>query len=188
ERELAIRASLGASRWRLIRQLLVENLLLAGIGGAVGVLASLWGVDALIGLAPASLPRAADVHVDARVLAFGASVSMLAGILFGRARALQGPRRTPGDTLGATTSAAGGGRLRRALVVVEVALTVMLLVGAGLLARSFSRLRGVDGGFDARNVATMYVSLPESGYRDPAKITVLYDQLLARLENLPGVE
>lgn len=188
ERELAIRASLGASRWRLIRQLLVENLLLAGIGGAVGVLASLWGVDALIGLAPASLPRAADVHVDARVLAFGASVSMLAGILFGLAPALQGTRRTPGDTLRATTSAAGGGRLRRALVVVEVALTVMLLVGAGLLARSFSRLRGVDGGFDARNVATMYVSLPESGYRDPAKITVLYDQLLARLENLPGVE
>src|SRR5262249_49755431 len=147
ERELAIRASLGASRGRIARELLLESLLLSLAGGAAGVLLSVWAVEALGALAP-GLPRAAQISVAARVAAVAAALSILVGVLCGLARAILGSRQELGDTLRRTGPAAGGGRVRRALVVAEVALTVTLLVGAGLLARSFARLGAVDAGVD----------------------------------------
>src|SRR5262249_43308628 len=129
ERELAIRASLGASRGRIARELLVESLPLSVVGGACGVLLAVWGVDALAALAP-GLPRAAEVHVDARVAAFAAALSIGVGLLFGMAPAIVGSRQDLADTLRRTGPAAGGGRIRRVLVVAEVAPPVALLLPA----------------------------------------------------------
>jgi len=190
ERELAIRASMGASRGRLARLLLVESLLLAVLGGALGAVLAMWGVDALMALAPGTLPRSAGVEVDGRVLAFSGALSLVVGVLFGLAPALKGSRQDLGGALRSVSQsiAGGGGRLRHALVIAQIAITVMLLVGAGLLWRSFERLQAVDPGVEVRHVTTAQLSLPEARYEDPARITGLYDRLLQRIENLPGVE
>ncbi|HYN85047.1 MAG TPA: ABC transporter permease [Pyrinomonadaceae bacterium] len=193
ERELAIRTALGASRWRIMRQLLTESLLLALAGGALGLLVALWGVDLLLTLAPDAIPRADEVGVDTSVLTFTLVVSILTGLACGLAPAVQGTRADVSTALkdAVKGSAAGFGRsrLRGALVVAEVALAVVLLTGAGLLMRSFARLTQVNPGFDAAaGVVLMDVPLSPARYREEAQVVAFYDELLRRVRQLPGVE
>lgn len=191
-REIAIRVALGARRWTIVRQLLVESLLLAGAGGLVGLLGAFWGVEALAKLLPDSLSKLQDVSIDARVLLFTLGVSALTAIVFGGVPALLASRTKPGETLSEVArDAAGGasGRLvRRVLVVSEVALAVVLLVGAGLLIRSFQLLRQVDTGFTTQDRLTMKMVLPMPKYAKPDARRAFYDETLRRVKELPGVE
>jgi putative ABC transport system permease protein len=191
-KEIAIRATLGASRWRLARQVLTESVLLALVGGIAGLLLAVWGTSLVAKLGERVLPSLAQVDVDWTVLGFTLVVSVVAGLAFGAAPALHAAKPDLGDSLkdGGRTSTSGGarGRLRGALVVVETALALVLLVCAGLLLRSVGELRGVDPGFDPRNVLTMNVSLPSAKYPDaPARMT-FYDRLVENARALPGVE
>jgi putative ABC transport system permease protein len=197
EREMAIRASLGASRARIMRQLMIECLPLGLMGGALGVLLALWGIDLLESLLPATLPRHNEIGVNGRVLSFTAALALLTVLLFGLLPALQAVKADMRAALG--EGGRGGsrqGRLRRLLVVAEVALALVLLVGAGLMVRSFVKLRQADVGFNERNVLTMRVPLPDAKYpipndaNDPRIPTGLafYEQLLERVEALPGVK
>jgi len=191
EKELAIRAAMGAGRVRLVRQLLTESVLLALLGGIAGVMLAVWGVQALLALSPADLPRLDQVSIDARVLVFTFAVAALTGILFGLAPAVKASRINLTQTLKeGSRSVAGGGshRLRRLIVVVEIALSLVLLVGAGLLMRSFFRLMRVDPGFDPHNVLTMKVQVPRSKYKDGPAVANFYQQLLEKIRALPGVE
>ncbi len=191
EKELAIRAAMGAGRIRLLRQLLTESVLLALLGGAAGVMLAVWGVDALLALSPADLPRIDEVSIDARVLAFTFAVAALTGILFGLIPALKASRTNLTQTLKeGSRGVAGGGshRLRRLIVVAEIALSLVLLMGAGLLMRSFFRLMRVDPGFDSHNVLTMKVQVPRTKYKDGPAVTTFYQQLVEKIQALPGVE
>jgi putative ABC transport system permease protein len=191
QKEIALRMALGATRSRLIRQLLTESVLLACAGGALGMLLALWGTDALVSLSPASLPRAKEIGIDATVLGFTFLISLVTGILFGLAPALQASKPDLNQTLkegGRTSAGAGRNRLRRALVVFEVASALVLLIGAGLMLKSFWRLSNVNAGFDARNVLTMTVSLPRSKYPDSHRQSAFFEQAIARLETMPGVQ
>jgi putative ABC transport system permease protein len=197
EREMAIRASLGASRGRIVRQMMVECLPLGLMGGALGVLLALWVIDLLETLLPASLPRHNEIGVNGRVLVFTFALSLFTVLLFGLLLALQAVKVDLRASL--SEGGRGGsrqGRVRRLLVVAEVALALVLLIGAGLMARSFVKLRQVDVGFTERNVLTMRVPLPDAKYpfpgdhndlRTPAGLA-FYEQLLARIEALPGVK
>lgn len=199
EQELAIRASLGASRPRLIRQLVSECLPIGLLGAISGLLLAEWGIEGLSALLPASLPRHNVIAIDARVLAFTGGVSLVTVLIFGLLPALKVVRADVRASL--SEGGRGGlgslrqGRLRSGLVVSEVALALVLLIGAGLMARSFINLRRVDAGFQPRNVITMRVALPEAKYpmplsaNDPGEPAgvAFYDQLLARVEALPGV-
>jgi len=191
-KEIAIRLALGARRRTIVRQLLVESLLLAVGGGLLGVLGAVWGVEALAKLLPESLSKLQSVSVDTRVLLFTAGVSVLTAIVFGGVPALLASRTKVGATLSDVARDAGGGssgrHLRRVLVVSEVALAVVLLVGAGLLLRSFQLLRQVNVGFTTENRLTMRMVLPFEKYPSQAARTSFYDQMLARVKNLPGVE
>ncbi|HUE87758.1 MAG TPA: ABC transporter permease [Vicinamibacterales bacterium] len=184
-RELAVRSALGAKRGRLVRQLLTESVLLASVGGAIGLLVAYWGVDALIAIAPESIPRLGDVQVDPRVAAFTLSVSAMVGVLFGIVPALQGARPDLVDALkdGGRTGTARAGA-QRTLVVAEVALALVLLIGAGLMLTSFSRLRAVDVGFNASNLVVVFVPLPQARYNTEAQ-TQFYTRLLERLHANP---
>ena len=190
-KEIALRAALGASRGRIIRQLLVESVLLAGIGGACGLLLAVWGTDLLVALVPKTIPRAAEIHLDGAVLAFTFLASLGTGIFFGLAPALQASRldlRTAlNDTTRGTSGGAGQHRLRNALVVAEVALALLLLTGAGLLLQSFARLSQVHPGVQPERLLTAGISLPESTYSSPEKIALFQDQLLTRVRALPAV-
>jgi len=191
EKELAIRAALGAGRIRLLRQLLTESVLLALLGGAAGVMLAGWGVDALLALSPADLPRIDEVKIDGRVLMLTFAVAALTGVLFGLIPALKASSINLSKTLKeGSRSVAGGGshRLRRVIVVAEIALSLVLLVGAGLLMRSFLRLMRVDPGFDSHNVLTMKVQVPRSKYKDGPAVANFYQQLLEKIQALPGVE
>ena len=193
QREIAIRSALGARSFHLLRQLLTESILLALIAGVIGVLLAAWGTSALVALSPDSLPRAREIGFDWRVVAFTGAIALTTGIIFGLVPALWGPRVELTDALkeGARGSTVGGGGLRKSLVVVEVALSVMLLVGAGLMLRSFSLLRSVNPGFRTDHALTLRVSLPVPEGRitpaDEDRFVSFFDRTLARLSELPGV-
>jgi putative ABC transport system permease protein len=191
-REIAIRLALGARRWTIVRQLLVESLLLATAGGVLGVLGALWVVEALSKLVPESLSKLQNVTIDARVLMFTLGVSVLTAIVFGGVPAVLAARAKPGETLSDVARDPGGGtsgrHVRRVLIVSEVALAVVLLVGAGLLIRSFQLLRQVQTGFSTENLLTMKMVLPMPKYGKPEARRAFYDEMLRRVGELPGIE
>ena len=190
QKEIAIRRALGASRWRVVRQLLTESVLLALAGGSLGVLFAIWGSDLLLVIAPTSLPRLSEVRIDGGVLVFTLLVSLVTGVLFGLAPALQSSRIGLSEKLkeGDRGSTAGHARLRNGLIVSEVALALMLLIAAGLLIESFAQLARVQPGFNPERVLTFNISLPDNPYRDDARAAAFYDQLVRRIEGLPGVK
>jgi len=192
QRELAIRAALGAGRARLVRQILIECVVLGLLGGAAGLLLAAFGTDLLRALAPPELPRLSNVGIDRTVLAYAAAASVITSLLFGLLPALHASRRDSGGQLkeGGRTGSAGraGGRARAALAVGELALALVLLVGAGLLIRSFIALNNEDPGFATKGVLALRIDLPAASYGEPARIAGFYDQLVERLDALPGVE
>jgi putative ABC transport system permease protein len=190
EKEMAIRGALGAGRRRLVLQLLAESLVLATAGGALGLLLAYLAIPAVRTLSAGSIPRVNDVSIDGSVLAFSLGLTLLTGIIFGLAPAWHASRPGIGEVLkeGGRSSVASSGRwLRSGLMVVEVALSIVLLVGAVLLLRSFSRITGVDPGFRADNVLAFRVTLPNKSYPESRQSIAFYDGLLARLETLPQV-
>jgi putative ABC transport system permease protein len=184
--------ALGARRWAIARQLLIESLLLASAGGLLGVLAAIWGVAGLSKLLPESLSKLQAISVDSRVFLFTIGVTLLTAIAFGVVPALHATRANPGDALGETSRDVAGGvsgrYLRRVLVIAEVAVAVVLLVGAGLLIRSFNRLRQVDLGFKTDNLLTMRMVLPLPKYMKQETRRTFFDELLRRVNEIPGVE
>jgi putative ABC transport system permease protein len=190
-REIAIRAAVGASRGRIVRQLITESMVLALIAGAAGLLLAKWGSDALVALAPGNVPRLAETGIDGWVLAFTLIVSLASSLLFGLAPALQISRADLNETLkeGASRMLSGGkgSRMRGALVVAEVALSVVLLIGAGLLIRSFLALHNVALGFEPDHVLVIESSVPASGLESSRRATRFYNDLLTDLATLPGV-
>jgi predicted permease len=191
QKEIAVRAALGATRGRMIRQLLTESLILGLLGAGAGLLFAHWSIRALIALSPADIPRVAAVNLDARVLAFVLVTAVVAGILFGLAPALQGSARHAADALKETGRGSTDGRrrsrLRDVVVASEFALAVVLLVGAGLMIRSFAGLQAIDSGFNPRGVLTMIVSVAGSRAAEPGRRRVFYDELVRRAQALPGV-
>jgi putative ABC transport system permease protein len=191
QREIKVRLALGASAVRIIRQLLTESVLLAGLGGALGTVLAFWGTDLIVALSPETLTRVADTALDARVLAFTALVSLATGIAFGLAPALLVSKSNLAESLkegrrGATASGQTT-RARGLLVVAEVALALVLLVGAGLLINSFVRLQQVAPGFDARQVLAFNVAPSADRTSTPQQIGAFYRDLTAQLKALPGV-
>ena len=189
-REMTIRTVLGAGRGRLARQLLTENILIALVGGALGIVLAYWLVHTLLALRPASLPRANEIGISAQVLAFSVGVTIVTGLLIGLLPALQVGRTELRAAVpaGGRGSAVGRSGLRRALVAAEVLFAVLLLVAAGLLARSFRALLDERAGFDPTGVLAINVSLPETRYPDGALRSSYYTQALAALRAIPGVE
>ena len=190
EREIGVRLALGATRRRLVRQLLTESVLLALVGSALGVLLAWVGLGVLVGMAPADIPRLDQVRIDPLVLTVTMAVAVATGVGFGLMPALQASRPVVADALreGARgTTGLRGQRARRALVGAQVALVVVLLTGAGLLIRSFIELQRVQLGFRPEKLLTMRVSLPPGTYEPPAR-AVFFSELLDRLRQLPGVE
>jgi putative ABC transport system permease protein len=191
EREMAIRTTLGATRSRMVRQLLTESVLLSLIGGGLGLLLALWGVTALVGLGLNSLVPVEAIHLDARLLIFAALVSLVTGIIFGLAPALQASKLNLNEMLKeGGRGTAGSARARRAqalLVITEVALTMVLLVGAGLMLRSFMYLLEVNPGFKPDNLMTLHVAVPQKKYAEGERLNALYDQVRERVGGLPGV-
>jgi predicted permease len=190
-KEIAIRAALGAKRTALIAQLLAESVLLALAGGALGIALSAWGTHALAALGQGNLPRVDEIGIDWRVMLFTAGLSLITGVLFGLLPALQLSRQDLNPVLRAEGRGSAGSRRRSrargVLVVAQVALSMVLLVGAGLLIRSFVRLRNVNGGFDARNVLTMRVALPPARYPKGPQMAAFYDQVVKKVSAMPGV-
>jgi putative ABC transport system permease protein len=191
QREISIRAALGAERSRIVRQLLVEALLLALVAGAIGVAIAQGTGRLLVAYAPDALPRLNELSIDSRVLGFALLSSLITGVLFGMIPAVSASRPNLTDTLKEGTAGAGGGarrqRLRNVLVVGEVALSVTLLIGAGLLIRSFWYLQRVNPGFNTERLLTMRINLPGLQYRTGELKSAFYDRLLADVRGLPGV-
>lgn len=191
EREIAVRMALGASRSRILRQLLTESVLLALLGGFAGFLLALWGTSGLLALAPESTPRLADVTTDLWVLAFTITVALATGVAFGLTPAfhlfrqsLQGPMQAGA---GRQTASRGRRRLRKGLVVCEMTVTLLLLVGAGLMVRTLLTLSNVDPGFDHENTLRAHLELPKSKYGENAQLIAFYRQTLEQVQALPGV-
>jgi len=193
QREMALRTALGARSSHLLRQLLTESLLLTIVAGGFGILLAAWGTAALVALSPDSLPRANEISFDWRVLVFTGAIALVTGIVFGLVPAIWGRQTNLTDTLkeGSRGSTSGHGRMRKTLVVAEVALSLMLLVGAGLMLRSFAQLRQVNPGFQTDHALTLRVSLPvpnsEITAADGDRFVAFFDRALARIRELPGV-
>jgi len=192
QKEIALRTALGASRIRIVRQMITESLLLSIIGGTLGALLAVWGVDLLVKLSDNSLPTTANVTIDATVLAFTLLISVLTGLLFGIAPALRTANVNLIDSLkdGVRGGAEGPmrNRTRSLLVVFESAVAVMLLIGAGLLVRSLIALQRVDPGFDSNNVLTLRIDLGRKKYDTPDKRTGFFHEIETRVSHLPGVQ
>ncbi len=184
QQELAVRAALGATRARVLRQLLTESVLLGLIGGAIGLIVASWGVNALMALEPNALPGTTEIRLDRWALGFTFGLSLLTGLAFGTAPAWQATRVTSARVIGSTQRA----RIRNVLVVGEIALSQVLLVGAGLLIQTFARLIGTDPGFDPRRVVSAEFWLTGTRYDSTARIAGFYGDLTARLEALPGIQ
>ncbi len=192
EREFTIRTALGAGRWRLIRQLLTESVLVSLAGGVLGLILAIWGTSLLVALQPENLPRVDEIGIDARVLGFTLGLSLLTGIVFGLLPAWSVSRANVNEALkeGGRGASAGAARqrLRSAFVIVELAVALVLLVGAGLLLKTFSKLRSVDPGFTPDHLATMRIELPEARYKEVGPQTRFRTQVLDRINSLPGVQ
>jgi putative ABC transport system permease protein len=192
QKEVAIRVALGASRMRLVRQFLAESILLAMVGGGLGLLLAIWGADLLVSLNPRDIPRAEEIGIDERVFAFTLLVSVVTGIAFGLVPALQGSKVDLNHSLKegsrAVSSSLHHNRARRLIVISEIALAMVLLVGAGLMIKSLVRLSEINLGFDPENVQTMHISLPESRYAEKGHQAAFCRELLQRVGRLPGVE
>jgi putative ABC transport system permease protein len=192
EREMAVRAALGASRLRLMRQALTESVLLALIGGTLGWLFALWGIDLIVALSPENLPRFDEISVDQRVLGFTLLMTCFSGLVFGLAPALQSSQVDLNTTLKeggrSVTEGFNRRRLREMFIVAEFSLAVLLLIGAGLMIRSFLQLQRVNPGFDPDHVLTAQIFLPQGRYREADKIGAFQQQLLQRVQALPGVQ
>src|SRR5947208_3035465 len=189
QKEMAIRTAMGAGRWRIARQLLTESVLLALVGGALGLLIARWGIALILYVSPDAIPRAAEVGLDWRVLGFTIGVSFLTGLLFGLVPALQAGIVDVNETLKETSRGTSGRHwLRSSLVVVEVATTLVLLIGAGLMIRSFYRLQKVNPGFSYEHLTSFSVALPEKKYKTNEQQEDFYKRLLENLRGLPGVE
>ncbi|HYY99807.1 MAG TPA: ABC transporter permease, partial [Pyrinomonadaceae bacterium] len=191
-REIAIRTALGAGRLRIVRQLLTESVVLSVAGGALGLLLAAWGISVVSAFVPADIPRFRDARLDPFVLAFTFAASVLTGVVFGLAPALQASRVDLNETLKeggrGGTDGRGRNRVRGMLIVSEVALSLVLLVGAGLLIESFVNLRNTNPGFDARRVLTASVSLPAARYPKDEQLSDFYQRAVERASQLPGVE
>ena len=192
QKEIVIRVALGANRFRLIRQVLTESLLLAAVGGIVGLVLSLVGVNLLKSFIPSNISQAQAISIDGKVLLFTLIVSLLTGLIFGLVPAIQASTINLNETLkeGGRDSGAGarGNRVLSLLVITEVAVSLILLVGAGLLINSFLRLRNVDPGFRSQNLLTMRIVLPAPKYAEQLQRSNFYTELIRRVEALPGVE
>ncbi|HET9529081.1 MAG TPA: ABC transporter permease [Blastocatellia bacterium] len=192
EKEIAIRTALGAARWHIIRQLLVESVTLALLAGAVGVGLTLLGLKLLVAFGPENLPRLKEISLDGRVLAFTLGISLITGLIFGLVPAFHSSNPDLNESLKeggrGTSKGARGNRTRNALVIIEVALALVLLTGAGLMIRSFLQLQKVDPGFNPENLLTLRVQLPQSKYPDATKIGPFYQQAIERIGSLPGVQ
>ena len=192
QKEIAIRTAMGAGRWRIVRQLLTESVMLSSLGAGLGLLLAWWGVDVLVALNPVELPSYARIQIDQRVLLFTLGVGLAVGLGFGLAPALQASRPDLNETLKEGGRAASGGagrsRLRSLLVVSEVTLALVLLVGAGLLVKSFQRLQRFDPGFRHENVLTAQVTLPAVRYDSDEAVAGFARRLVERVEALPAVE
>ena len=195
QKEIAVRTALGASQWRLIRQLLTESTVLALLGGGLGLMLALWGVDLLVANLPASqadsMPYLLGLTLDVRVLLFTISISLLTGIVFGLAPALQSSKLNLQETLkegGRTSSVATHHRLRNIFVVSEIALALLLLVGAGLMMKSLLRLLEINPGFNPDRLLTMRVALPPTKYKEDEKVMAFHQELITRVGGMPGVK
>jgi putative ABC transport system permease protein len=189
QKEMAIRSAMGAGRWRIARQLLTESVLLALIGGSLGLVIAQWGIKFILYISPDAIPRAKEIALDWRVLVFTIGISFVTGILFGLVPALQAGVVDVHETLKETGRGTSGKHwLRSSLVVVEVATTLVLLIGAGLMIRSFYRLQKVNPGFAYEQLTSFTVSLPEKKYKTPEQLDQFYRRLLENLRSLPGVE
>jgi putative ABC transport system permease protein len=189
KKEMAIRTAVGASRWRIARQLLTESILLSLIGGSIGLVLARWGVDLILYVSPNAIPRSREIGLDWTVLAFTVGVSFLTGILFGLIPAIQAGEVDVHETLKETGRGTSGRHwLRSSLVVVEVATTLVLLIGAGLMIRSFYLLQKVNPGFAHEHLTSFSVSLPQKKYSTEEQQASFYNRLLENIRALPGVE
>ena len=191
EKEMSVSIALGARRARLLRQLLTESLLLAAVGATAGLPLAVGGVRLLVALSPPDFPRLQEINTDGRVLGVTLLVALVCGLIFGLAPALQSSRLNLDESLkegGRGADGAGRRRLRSALVVTEIAFSLMLLVGAGLMVKSFIKLQGVSPGFKPDHILTMHLTLPRAKYDSDEKITAYYRQLIERVTAVRGVE
>ena len=192
QREIGIRVALGASRARIVRQLLTENVLLSVTGGTLGLVLAFWGLHSVVALGPSDIPRLSSIRIDYYVLCFTLVLSLGTGMIFGLAPALTVSGLQLNDALkeGGRGSSEGsrGRRLRGALAMSEIALSLVLLIGAGLLTRSFLRLQHVNPGFNPDHILTVRFSLPNEKYKEDQQVSIFYEQLLSRVVRQPGVE